>query len=333
MAQSLVSDRIIFKNKDGQKIFLSKVSKALSLNLVQLACVAGVSSRTLKDWSNSKFRMSLLSAKILSTKSCVPIPKNIEVTKWKNHLMNISKKGGEINYKKHGKIGGDETSRKDRWREWWEDKGKFKKQAIFERKKINRPPKNVRLAEFIGIMVGDGGISEYRIAITLNSKDDYRYGIFICKLIKNLFGISCKTYRRKDSLAMDIVAHSKDLVWFCKLIGLKVGNKLKQNLDIPQWVKNNNRYSIACVRGLVDTDGSVFTHKYKVNGKEYTYKKLYFTSCSKTLLNSVYSILNELGIHSRLYGKDIRIESVDNVKKYFCVVGTSNPKHLKRYTN
>jgi hypothetical protein len=333
MAESLISDRIIFNNKDGQKIFLFKVKGTLNLSWRQLANLVGVDSRTFKDWSNGKFRMSYHAAKILSAKSCIPIPKNTGVIKWNQHLISASKKGGEIKYKKYGNVGGDESKRKESWRKWWNKEGKFKKQPIFERNQINKPPQNTELAEFTGIMIGDGGISEYRIAITLNSKDDYDYSIFVCKLIEELFDVSCKEYKRKDSLAMDIVVHRKDLVEFCYSIGLNIGDKLKQGLDIPQWIKNNKKYSIACIRGLVDTDGSVFTHKYKVSGKEYAYKKLSFTSCSKPLLNSVYNILKKLGIHSRLHGKDIRIESVDDMKKYFCIIGTSNPKHLKRYEN
>ena len=177
--------------------------------------------------------MSYCAAKTLSTKSCVSIPKNIEVIKWNRHLKSASKKGGEMKYKKYGNVGGDETKRREAWRRWWGKEGKFKKQLIFKRKKINKPPKNVKLAEFAGIMVGDGGISEYRIAITLNSKDDYDYSIFVCKLTQELFGVSAKIYKRKDSLAMDIVVHGKDLVGFCRLIGLKIGDKLKQGLDIP----------------------------------------------------------------------------------------------------
>jgi len=38
----------------------------------------------------------------------------------------------------------------------------------------------------------------------------------------------------------------------------------------------------------MDTDGCVFTHRYKSKGKWYSYKKLYFTSLSKPLLNSFF---------------------------------------------
>ena len=333
MAKSLISDRIIFKDKDGQKIFLSKTTKVLGLNCKQSADLVGVNARTFRDWKSGKYKMSYRAVKILSTKSCIPLPKNIKIIKRKEHLKNISKKGGDAVYKKYGKIGGNEEKRKNAWSKWWETEGKFKKQLILTKKQIHKPLKSSKLAEFAGIMIGDGGISEYHITVTLNSQDDYDYSIFVCRLIKELFDVSPKIYKKKGSLAIDIVVHRKDLVEFCHSIGLKIGNKLKQGLDIPQWIKNNKQYSISCVRGLVDTDGSIFTHKYKVNGKEYSYKKLSFTSCSKQLLNSVFQILDGIGLSPRICGKDVCLDSTKDIKKYFCIIGTSNPKHLKRYKN
>ena len=112
-----------------------------------------------------------------------------------------------------------------------------------------------------------------------------------------------------------------------------MGNKIKQNIDIPRWVKRSRTFSIACLRGLVDTDGCVFVHKYKVNGKTYGYKKLVFTSYSKPLLCSVSKVLKNIGLTPRLSGmRDIRIDSVENVKRYFDLVGTHNHKLLKKYS-
>ena len=44
------------------------------------------------------------------------------------------------------------------------------------------------------------------------------------------------------------------------------------------------------VDGNIDTDGSVVIHKYIVNGKQYTYKKINFSSALIPLLKSVFNI-------------------------------------------
>jgi hypothetical protein len=88
------------------------------------------------------------------------------------------------------------------------------------------------------------------------------------------------------------------------------------------------------VRGLVDTDGSVFDHKYISGGKSYSYKKLQFTSLSRPLARSVYGVLKDIGLNPTFYrGKDVKIENKADMKRYFEVIGSSNPKHLKRYKN
>ena len=100
------------------------------------------------------------------------------------------------------------------------------------------------------------------------------------------------------------------------------------------WIKRNKKFQIACVRGLIDTDGSVIIHKYGVNGKLYNYKKLQFTSLSRPLLLSVYKILKDLEVNPRLARqKEVWIDSKMSVKKYFDIVGSHNLKHLNRYRN
>jgi intein/homing endonuclease len=123
-------------------------------------------------------------------------------------------------------------------------------------------------------------------------------------------------------------------LFFFDKLGLKKGDKVKQQVDIPDWIKQNRLYSIACLRGLVDTDGCIFTHSYRVNDKLYRYKKFSFTNSSKFLRQSVFAILKDNGLNPRMsQRKDVRLDSVSDIKKYFQLIGSHNPKHLKRFKN
>ena len=124
-----------------------------------------------------------------------------------------------------------------------------------------------------------------------------------------------------------------ELVKYLHKWGLVIGNKVKQQINIPDWIKNNQQYCIECIRGLLDTDGSIVIHKYLSGNKYYTYKKLDFTSRSALLLMSVSGILTKLGIKNGVRKNNIRIEAQKDVKKYFSIVGSHNPKHIKRYNN
>lgn len=235
---------------------------------------------------------------------------------------------------KYGKVAINEKYRKKKWREWWENEGKNKEHNVIGNPKdIKKPNFSEKLAEFVGIVLGDGSISKRQITITLHSKDDEKYGYFVTKLIKELFDVPVGIYRRKDFKAINYIVSRKKLVDFCvNKLELKTGNKIKQQVDIPKWIKNNQKYSIACVRGLMDTDGSVFTHTYTSNNKKYSYKKLAFTSYSKPMLKSVYKIISNKDINSRFAReRDVRIDSKKDVRKYFKIFGSNNPKHLKNY--
>lgn len=243
--------------------------------------------------------------------------------------------GGKAIIKKYGKVGGDEMYRKKKWQEWWEKEGRLKPSSITNPLPFKKPRFSKELAEFVGIVLGDGGISKNQITITLNRVTDKEYFKFVQKLTAKLFDIPIGTYSDVRSLARRIVLSRTALVAYLtsSSIGLKKGNKVRQQVDIPQWIKENQQYSAACVRGLIDTDGCTIIHRYVSKGKEYCYKKVSFTSRSYPLIQSVSSILSSIGIKHRIAKDkwDVRIEAKKDVEKYFRLVGTHNPKHWKRY--
>lgn len=207
-----------------------------------------------------------------------------------------------------------------------------RKCGFITRKNINRPPRSKELAAFVGIMLGDGSIrSKYQFTVSFNYKTDREYSGYVAGLIKRLFSVRHKIIRKKDCLGADIVVSSASLFSFLLDQGLKAGNKIKNQVDIPGWVKSNVEYQKACLRGLFDTDGSLYCHRYKVNKKWYEYLKLDFSSCSKPLLRSAYEILSNLGIRSALKGVHISISAQAEVNKYLATVGSSNSKFLYRW--
>ena len=152
-------------------------------------------------------------------------------------------------------------------------------------------------------------------------------------LIQQLFKIRAQVYHRPQASVNHITISRKSLVEYLHSRGLSIGSKVRQQIDIPDWIKADRRYTLTCVRGLIDTDGSVFTHSYVVNGKRYRYKKLSFCSHSRPLQLSVAKILTDLGMKARITRYDVWLDSKQDMERYFTIVGTHNPKHLKRYRN
>jgi len=334
MPNRLKSDKRVIFPPGQQNRFLLKAKKQLNFSSWALfAKKIGVHRRTLSDWKREEYSLPLKALKRVCKISGLEEPSNIKIKEPFWYVHKGGRAGGLAVYKKYGRIGGDPEYRKKKWYEWWEREGKYKCTFINRPEPIRKPDYSKDLAEFVGIVLGDGSISKSQVTITLHQKDDKEYSEFVVELIKKLFNVPVGTYKRKHCLAVNYNVSHSELVRFCvETLGLKQGNKIKQRVDIPDWVKQNKSYSIACVRGLLDTDGCVFTHRYKVNGKWYSYKKIAFTSYSKPLRQSVFNIFKNNGVNSRLSrNRDVRVDSIEDVQSYFKIFGFHNPKHLRRY--
>ena len=201
------------------------------------------------------------------------------------------------------------------------------------RKVIKIPRESIRLAELMGIEFGDGGINNlWQMVITLNADKDAEYAKYVCGLIYKLFGID-PVVRKRGKRTLQIVSSSISLVDFLIKKGAVRGNKIKQNFDIPDWVRKNDKYAKVFVRGLIDTDGCLYVHRHIVRGASYENIGFCFTSSCEPLIKSVAGILNEVGIkpHIADKGRRIYLYSHKDVFSYLNTFGSSNPRIYKKY--
>lgn len=197
------------------------------------------------------------------------------------------------------------------------------------RKVVTLPKDSIDLAEFFGIMLGDGGINNaWQANITLNAKKDLLYSRYVTELVKRLFSVSPTMFRRKTSEALRILISSVSIVDFLVTKGLRRGDKLKQGLEIPAWIHTRKTYRIACVRGLIDTDGCIYIHRHVVAGKPYQNIGLTFSSRSLELIFQVAAIFEEFGIMPHISGRghDIYLYRTEAVERYLKIFGTSNER-------
>jgi len=206
-------------------------------------------------------------------------------------------------------------------------------------KKICFPKDSKEFAEFYGIMLGDG--NSHKTAF-YNSKEDKRgtYMIrivgdsvldenylknYVKPLIEDLFKINVRIGEFKKSNAMYLECHSSELVHFLDKKGFPPGNKIKNKLKIPNWIKNNKNFLKVCLKGLYDTDGSV----YKLTGQNS--HQICFTNYNLFLLEDVRNSLLRLGIScSKISKKDIYITKKSELRKFLKLIGFSNDRHLKK---
>jgi len=195
-----------------------------------------------------------------------------------------------------------------------------------------RPSKE--LAEFIGILAGDGHISfnidKYRVNISGNSISDYKYLTnYTNKLIYHLFNLNIRIHKRKNKNAIAIILSSKGVVSFMKEIGYY---KHIVDIKIPDWIKDNQTYAPPFLRGLIDTDGCVFVSDKK--GAPH-YPCIELTTVCFDLANVTRNFLKKLGFnvvkirsykysHSNNYSYKVSLYGYDNLTKWIEEIGFSN---------
>lgn len=333
MTESFNNERRAIFLRGKQSQFLLMAKEKLKISWSNFAQNIGVHKRTLNDWKRGKYSIPYFKLLRICKIANLKIPTNIEI---KNRFWYVRKAGeiaGRLTYKRYGAIGGNPEFRKQKWRSWWAKVGKFKLSPNFIAKEIKKPDeKSVELAEFVGIMAGDGGITKRQITVSLNYKTDKEYIFFVKRLIKNLFNVKPALYKREKESVTNIVVSRTQLVLFCKSIGLKIGNKIAQNIDIPKWVKQNKKFSTVCIRGLMDTDGCIFNECHHIKNRKYCYPRLSLVSASKQLRLSVLALLKKFDFNPVMRNnRSVQLENRQEIIRYFKIIGTSNYKHEKRF--
>ncbi len=201
-------------------------------------------------------------------------------------------------------------------------------------KRIRFPQHSAKLAELIGIILGDGnliefvkagkGVAYYAVRITGHSEESDYYENYIIPLCRELFLDEPKKYLHKDRKEMFVILCGKMYVEFFKKHGLRPGSKTKSQCTIPCWIRENETYLRACVRGLIDTDGSIYRMDKWV--------QICFKNFNKKLLVDFRESLLSLGFYaSRITHNKVYISRKAHIQKFYKEIGFSNPKHKRRY--
>ncbi len=153
---------------------------------------------------------------------------------------------------------------------------------------IKKVEKSENLAELIGIMLGDGNMWRTHIKIAFDKRNE-KYLNYVEKLFNQVFGIHLKRMIIENTNQAYLYCYNKLVSQKLLDFGLKRGDKIKNNLGIPEWIKINVGYSKRCIKGLIDTDGCI----YKSKRDKQVYIK--FTNFDKQLLKDFKNLTVLLG--------------------------------------
>jgi hypothetical protein len=206
------------------------------------------------------------------------------------------------------------------------------------------------LAYLIGVHIGDGTMNIYRrknqvdyfyelCGHEINDKLFYEY--VMLPLFKNLFNINAKI-RQNSKGCIGINIRSKALVSYLnECLGVSLGKK--EFVSIPEVILSSGlRNSLACIRGIFDTD---FSLSFKKKKKLHSYPIISLNSLSDSLIFEISKILNKLEISGSIFTQLrndrrfkcnrvqhlISISGKTNLEKWFKLIGSKNPSYISRY--
>lgn len=194
------------------------------------------------------------------------------------------------------------------------------------------------IAELVGVIIGDGYIycknNKYQIGIVGNPITDKEY-------FEKLRGLILLEWNKKVNIklrsnAIRIVFNSKELCNFLiNDLGLSYGIGKSQKVIIPKEIYKNWDLSKYTIRGIVDTDGSVFVSKKPGIEK---YPSIEITTTSLNLANQLKTLLKKNNFRATLRlekRKKINTNALpsykvtlygrENLRRWINEIGFSNP--------
>jgi len=174
------------------------------------------------------------------------------------------------------------------------------------------------LAYLIGVAIGDGNLSNPNgRAVRLRITCDKKYGTIVKNIMSAVQTIlpqnKVSIVNRKDN-CVDISCYSNKLE---ELLGWKVGegSKYEQKVTIPQWIKDDKKLTTLCLKGLIETDGSIYIDR--------VYKMVNFVTIIPELATDVMEMIENIGFKA-----NIQIYNSQNYRRKYTIRISKNSEEF-----
>ncbi|MBY8988297.1 MAG: hypothetical protein KGD61_07575 [Candidatus Lokiarchaeota archaeon] len=184
-----------------------------------------------------------------------------------------------------------------------------------------------KLVELVGIILGDGSISDsygkYSLRIALNDKHEKEYVEYVKALMLKVFNVEPVLQPEKGATVLTI--WRKSVVRFLISKGLKAGNKVENQVNVPYWAQKTQIFIIRCLKGLVDTDGWI--------GVEKTHKtiEIKFSNSSLPLITNFKEFCHSLGIRTGSISPSKRYSKKEKKMITEFSLGIHSKQHVKKF--
>lgn len=207
------------------------------------------------------------------------------------------------------------------------------------------------MAELIGIHIGDGCISrtkkyaEYYLGGDINEEIEYHDNwvapLFNKKVMAPLLNKEVQYKKHPKVGIYGFHIFDERIVKFFEKFGITAGSKI--NSRIPNNIINNKKLILRFLRGLFDTDGTIYFDKnYSAKNPKNDKPRIQVASVSKNLIDDVLNSLISFGLHPIIIGPykgkrcknpfyTVRLYRKSDIKFFIDKIGFKNPKHLTKW--
>lgn len=204
--------------------------------------------------------------------------------------------------------------------------------------------KDPDIMELMGVIIGDGSLlynknkRVYRLEIAGNATEDPRYFLKLSKAITKISNKKAKIRFRQHKKGKSITLYldSKEFIEYLKEKFKLPSGKKTFTITIPEkftpW-----KYSRHIIRGIFESDGSLYFSKSKTNSKYPTYPRIEIITSSKNLAKQLLKILKEKSFNVQILDPSpnkcikVYISGELMLKKWLKEIGFSSPKNISKY--
>jgi len=203
--------------------------------------------------------------------------------------------------------------------------GNYKKlhKDKYLKKEIHPLKINSACSEILGVLNGDGHISNlnHEVCVVSSSLEE-DYSLYLKKLFEKNLGLKFNILKQGNKSKLR--AYSKQLAnLLSEEYGLPKGKKIGK-LKIPRQVFNSRILLASYIRGLFDTDGTIYVRRKRNLALE-------IASADERFLKEVRIALDILGLKAGISRKNLYIHKKEDIIRFFETIKPANPKHLKKF--
>ena len=166
------------------------------------------------------------------------------------------------------------------------------------------------LAEFIGVVLGDGHMSKFPRTDELTIFSNSNNPGFIKRyagLMEKIFGKEPYVAKMSRVNCVRIRIYQKNIQ---KRLGVPYSPRGHRWIEVPGWILNDRRYVVRYLRGLFEAEGSHCVHE-----KTSTYK-VFFTNRNVSMLRNVYMLVKGIGFHPHRSKYQVQLSRKDEVFRF-----------------